>query len=85
MADSERRYHSLIWREFGIAARQLDRPLYGEDSIRGEPPDGYYDGAANLDLATTASDLPEDKNMTRPYLERILEILEEKHVTVIRA
>jgi RNAse (barnase) inhibitor barstar len=74
---------TLAWKSFDVATQYLSKPLYGEDSLCGEPPPGYY-LAEGDDQAISSDDLLDDPNLTRPYLDRILEILEGRNVTVAR-
>jgi Barstar (barnase inhibitor) len=73
---------TLRWHMFDVAARHLNKPLSGEeDSLCGGQPPGYNDvpGDGNND------NLPDDERMTRPYLDRLLEVLEGKLVSIVRA
>ena len=65
---------TLAWRDSGVAAQHLDNPLYGEESLLGEPPSGP--GAQE--------DVVSDANIATSYIEQIFEVLEGKGVTVIR-
>jgi RNAse (barnase) inhibitor barstar len=75
---------TLLWRDFNIAAQHLNKPIYGNDSLCGEPPPDYYDVPEGEELGMDSYD-PPDPNMTRSYLDRIFEVLQKKGVTVIRA
>jgi Barstar (barnase inhibitor) len=73
---------TLRWHMFDVAARHLSKPFSGEEnSLCGGPPPGRYDALWDGNNAN----LPDDETIARPYLDRVLEVLEGKLVTVTRA
>jgi RNAse (barnase) inhibitor barstar len=73
---------TLRWQNFDVAARHLNKPLSAEDySLCGGPLRGSHD----MPEDDNNDHPPENESIRRSFLDEVLEVLEEKLVSIVRA
>jgi RNAse (barnase) inhibitor barstar len=72
---------TLVWRDFDVALRHLSKPPYGQQSLCGGSAPSY-DGILQ---AEKNDKVPNGGSVTLPYIDRVLEVLGNKGVSVVRA